>query len=117
MCYDLRFPVWARNSEGYDLLLYVANWPEKRSHAWSSLLTARAIENQSYVVGVNRVGEDGNGMAHNGKSVAIDPLGEELLKFKEEEEAAKSVMLLSEDLVQVRDRFRFLQDADDFEII
>jgi predicted amidohydrolase len=117
VCYDLRFPVWARNSEGYDLLLYVANWPEKRSHAWSSLLTARAIENQSYVVGVNRVGEDGNGMAHNGKSVAIDPLGEELLKFKEEEEAAKSVMLSSEDLVQVRDRFRFLQDADDFEII
>lgn len=117
VCYDLRFPVWARNTEDYDLLLYVANWPAKRSHAWSSLLTARAIENQSYVIGVNRVGEDGNGMAHNGKSVAIDALGEDLLIFKDGEEAAKPILLSSEDLKEVRERFRFLQDADEFKIL
>lgn len=117
VCYDLRFPVWARNTEGYDLLIYVANWPAKRSHAWSSLLTARAIENQSYVVGVNRVGEDGNGMDHNGKSVAVGPLGEQLQGFSENEEAAKSVTLSSDDLINMRERFRFLQDADDFKIL
>jgi omega-amidase len=117
ICYDLRFPVWARNTEGYDLLLFVANWPEKRSHAWSTLLMARAIENQSYVVGVNRVGKDGSGIDHNGKSVVIGPLGESLLNFKDHQEVVKSVLLSSESLIQTRDRFRFLQDADGFKII
>lgn len=117
VCYDLRFPVWARNTEGYDILIYVANWPEKRIHAWSSLLTARAIENQCYVVGVNRVGDDGNGMTHIGKSVAIDPFGENLLSFEDLEESAKEIVLSSESLLQVRERFRFLQDTDDFEIV
>ena len=117
VCYDLRFPVWARNTEGYDVLLYVANWPEKRSFAWSSLMVARAIENQAYVVGVNRVGDDGNGMAHNGKSSAIGPLGESLLNFEEQQEGAKAVQLSSENLIATRERFKFLQDADNFEIM
>lgn len=116
VCYDLRFPVWARNTEDYDLLIYVANWPEKRNHAWSSLLTARAIENQSYVVGVNRVGIDGNGTEHNGKSTVFDTLGKSLFAFNEGEEAAKSVVLSSESLLKTRERFRFLKDADNFKI-
>jgi omega-amidase len=76
VCYDLRFPVWCRNTEGYDLLLFVANWPERRILAWKSLLVARAIENQCYVAGVNRVGDDGNGIYHSGDSMVIDPKGE-----------------------------------------
>ena len=80
ICYDLRFPVWARQQSDetpeYDLLIYVANWPERRNHAWKTLLIARAIENQCYVIGVNRVGEDGNQIAHSGDSMIIDPLGD-----------------------------------------
>ena len=79
VCYDLRFPVWARQQgEEYDVLLYVANWPEKRNHAWKTLLTARAIENQCYTIGVNRVGIDGNNIAHSGDSLIVGPLGEVL---------------------------------------
>src|ERR1700710_1971381 len=83
VCYDLRFPVWARQSfdsgqdkSEYDVLIYVANWPERRSHAWKTLLCARAIENQCYVVGVNRVGSDGNNLNYSGNTLVIDPLGE-----------------------------------------
>src|SRR5664279_397857 len=99
ICYDLRFPIWARQSplsfgEGlgvrsspeYDLLVYVANWPEQRIHAWNTLLTARAIENQCNVVGVNRTGDDGNGIHYNGESMIIDPLGEVLYHKKDEED-------------------------------
>ena len=78
VCYDLRFPVYCRNRNDYDLLIFVANWPEARRHAWSSLLIARAIENQSYVIGVNRVGEDGNGINYSGDSVILDYLGQPL---------------------------------------
>ena len=78
VCYDLRFPVWSRNRGDYDLLLYVANWPARRAHAWSALLRARAIENLSYVVGVNRIGRDGNGTSYAGDSVALDFLGQPL---------------------------------------
>jgi omega-amidase len=82
VCYDLRFPVWARQQNNeqpeYDVLFYVANWPQRRAHAWKTLLTARAIENQSYVIGVNRVGEDGNQINYNGESMVVDPLGEVL---------------------------------------
>ena len=78
ICYDLRFPVWSRSRGDYDLLLYVANWPQRRALAWSTLLRARAIENQSYVVGVNRIGKDGNGTAYAGDSVAVDFLGQPL---------------------------------------
>ncbi len=115
VCYDLRFPVWARNTEKYDLLLYVANWPAKRSFAWSQLLIARAIENQSYVAGVNRVGTDGNGFDYSGDSVMLNPFGEEMAKITNAE-AIKTVTLSKENLNKIRDKFRFLEDGDRFEI-
>lgn len=117
ICYDLRFPVWARQqSEGepeYDILLYVANWPERRNHAWKTLLTARAIENQSYVIGVNRVGEDGKGIYHSGNSMVIDPLGE-VLYHKEHEEDIYTIQLEKDTLTEIRTKFPFWKDADDF---
>lgn len=118
VCYDLRFPVWARQSgvgagPEYDLLVYVANWPEQRIHAWKSLLTARAIENQSYVVGVNRVGKDGNGFVHTGESMIIDPLGEIIYRKKDDEDIF-TCTLQKERLAEIRNRFPFLNDADSF---
>lgn len=119
ICYDLRFPVWARqqanNPPEYDVLIYVANWPEKRIHAWKSLLIARAIENQCYVIGVNRIGNDGNGIAHSGDSMAINPLGE-ILWHEANKEAIGDVTLSSNFLNEVRSRFPFLADADKFSI-
>jgi omega-amidase len=97
VCYDLRFPVWSRQSNSffvpteedpepeYDLLIYAANWPERRSHAWKTLLQARAIENQCYVIGLNRVGSDGNDITYSGDSMIIDPLGEVLVTNHGEE--------------------------------
>jgi omega-amidase len=120
VCYDLRFPVWGRQQNSgapeYDVLLYVANWPERRSHAWKSLLTARAIENQCYVVGVNRVGEDGNGIYHSGDSMVLDSLGTTLY-HKQHEEDIYTIQLEKENLLQVRDKFPFWKDADHFKII
>jgi omega-amidase len=120
ICYDLRFPVWARqsgtNGPEYDVLLYVANWPERRVHAWKTLLTARAIENQCYVVGVNRVGDDGNGIHHSGESMVVDPWGA-ILYHKREEEDIYTVVLEKETLEQVREKFPFWKDADHFKII
>lgn len=124
VCYDLRFPVWARQTSPappggeaeYDLLLYVANWPERRSHAWKTLLQARAIENQCYVVGVNRVGEDGNGIYHSGDSMIVDPMGE-ILYTKKDEEAIFTMTLEKEKLDAVREKLPFLKDADNFKII
>lgn len=117
ICYDLRFPVWARQQSThepeYDLLLYVANWPERRNHAWKTLLTARAIENQSYVIGVNRVGEDGNGIYHSGNSMVIDPLGE-VLYHKEHDEDIYTIQLEKDTLTAIRTKFPFWKDADDF---
>jgi len=114
VCYDLRFPVWLRNqNEEYDVLMVVANWPEKRAHAWSSLLRARAIENMSYVIGVNRVGEDGNGIHYNGCSSAIDPLGATLWENKNEETAV-TIALDKNVLTETRAQFPFLNDADKF---
>lgn len=119
ICYDLRFPVWARQQSDdepeYDVLLYVANWPERRSHAWKTLLTARAIENQAYVVGVNRVGEDGNGIYHSGNSMVVDPLGE-VLYHKEHEEDIFTIILEKNTLTEIRNKFPFWKDADDFHI-
>jgi omega-amidase len=126
VCYDLRFPVWSRQSplspgEGpgvgfeYDLLIYVANWPQRRNHAWKTLLQARAIENQCYVAGVNRVGEDGNGIYHSGDSMIIDPLGE-ILYEKENEDAVFTYTLQKEKLHEVREKFPFWKDADLFNI-
>lgn len=126
VCYDLRFPVWARQTPAakladgavfeYDLLMYVANWPEQRSHAWKTLLQARAIENQCYVVGVNRVGEDGNGIRYSGDSMVVDPLGE-ILYSKNGEEAIATIVLQKEKLEAIRAKFPFWKDADDFSIL
>ena len=117
VCYDLRFPVWARqaNEAEYDVLLYVANWPERRSHAWKTLLTARAIENQSYVVAVNRVGNDGNNIYHSGNSMVIDAQGNELY-HKTDEEDVFTITLQKEALQEVRNKFPFLKDADKFSL-
>lgn len=117
ICYDLRFPVWSRNTEEYDLLLYVANWPAKRSEAWKSLLKARAIENMCYVAGLNRVGDDGNGIAHSGDSVIHDCLGKSVLQFPPEEEAVKSIFLNKQHLEDNRHRFGFLGDRDSFNLL
>ena len=116
ICYDLRFPVWSRNVDNeYDLLLYVANWPAARDYAWRSLLTARAIENQSYVVGVNRVGNDGNGVFHQGSSGVIDFRGN-WLTSPQESAFVHTVSLSKEDLSTFREGFPAYLDADDFEI-
>ena len=124
VCYDLRFPVWARQSVNpgnaeaseYDVLVYVANWPETRSTAWKTLLRARAIENQCYVVGVNRVGTDGNDKYFSGDSMVIDPLGEILYHRKDDEEICTTT-LNKEHLQTVREKFPFWKDADKFEIL
>ena len=123
ICYDLRFPVWTRQvihsdpdkepAPEYDVLIYVANWPEKRSHAWKSLLAARAIENQCYVVGVNRIGNDGNGISHSGNSMIIDPMGS-ILYQKEHEEDIHTVVLDKSLLDDVRINLPFWKDADHF---
>lgn len=119
ICYDLRFPVWARQQKNeiaeYDVLVYVANWPERRNLAWKTLLQARAIENQCYVIGVNRMGNDGNGIYHSGDSMVIDPLGE-ILYHKTHEEDIFTITLLKEKLDEVRQKFPFWKDADDFNI-
>lgn len=114
ICYDLRFPVWSRNvALEYDLLLYVANWPEVRSHIWSTLLQARAIENLSYVIGVNRVGEDGNGIPHSGDSAVVDFKGEVLVR-KSNKESIIIHTLQKESLSAFRERFPAYLDADEF---
>src|SRR5580704_9236582 len=123
ICYDLRFPVWSRQAPGpagveegrpeYDLLIYVANWPERRSLAWKTLLQARAIENQAYVVGVNRVGNDGNLIYHSGDSMIIDPIGE-IIYQKANEEDVFTYGLQKEKIEETRNRFPFWRDADCF---
>ncbi len=121
VCYDLRFPVWARQQTKngvpeYDVLIYVANWPERRSHAWKTLLCARAIENQCYVIGVNRVGKDGNGIYHSGNSMMINPLGEVLYHMSDDEDIF-TLTLLKEDLEKIREKFPFNRDADSFTLL
>jgi len=116
VCYDLRFPVWARQQgEEYDVLLYVANWPEKRNHAWKTLLTARAIENQCYTIGVNRVGIDGNNISHSGDSLIIGPLGEVLYHCAYKEDIF-TIALQKQELTTARNQFPFWKDADFFQI-
>ncbi len=117
ICYDLRFPVWSRQAAGtpYDLLIYVANWPRVRAYAWSTLLRARAIENLCYVVGVNRVGTDGNGTEHSGGSLAVDFLGEAITDMGEAE-SEQIVYLEKAPLEKFRQRFPAHLDADDFSI-
>ncbi len=129
ICYDLRFPVWARQSvpldpvkqqavaaivePEYDLIIYVANWPEPRIHAWKTLLQARAIENQSYVVGVNRIGLDGNNINHTGESLIADPLGQVLHSSGQQDEVY-TTSLSAERIDELRKKLPFLKDADSF---
>ena len=115
VCYDLRFPVWCRNQDDYDLLLFVANWPHTRSIAWTTLLKARAIENQCYVIGVNRSGRDPRGLKYNGGSAVYDPLGETCLDLGEEENSG-SVLLDLDKVRSTRRLLPFQRDADDFTI-
>ena len=115
VCYDLRFPVWSRRTPkaDYDILIYVANWPQKRITAWIQLLIARAIENQSYVIGVNRWGRDGNNAEHPGYSVALDFTGKKL-NSNDSGEFIETVTLSRSALQQFRNRFPFHLDADEF---
>ncbi len=114
ICYDLRFPVWSRNKGlEYDIAVYLANWPERRAPHWRALLRARAIENQCYCVGVNRIGTDGNGVSHCGDSAVIDFLGNTLFE-KGNEECAATVTLSFEKLAEYRQAFPAWKDADEF---
>lgn len=114
VCYDLRFPAWCRTRDDYDLMLLVANWPSKRVHHWNLLLEARAIENQSWVIGVNRVGADGNGMQYPGCSVVHDPLGERVAHLGDKEETRRVDLDLAA-VARIRSQFPFQADADRFE--
>ena len=116
ICYDLRFPVWSRNDPGqaYDLLLYVANWPIRRAHHWRSLLAARAVENQSFVAGVNIVGSDGNGLEYSGDSSLYDFSGQQIFQVSGKE-GMVTVEISMEELQQYRRQLPFLADADSFE--
>ena len=113
ICYDLRFPVWSRNTMNYDLLLYVANWPDTRSSAWRQLLRARAIENLCFVAGVNRIGIDGVGLNYIGDTSFIDYMGEEV-KILKDEAAALNVSIDKEEMTKFRTKFSFLNDRDKF---
>ncbi|MEM7102050.1 MAG: amidohydrolase [Bacteroidota bacterium] len=117
ICYDLRFPVWARNVEDYDLLIYTANWPEPRNYAWKSLLLARAIENQCYTVGVNRVGKDGKGLNYSGDTCVIGPMGDKPIYIDSNEEAVRTTSISKVVLHEVRSKLPFLADRDEVVII
>ena len=117
VCYDLRFPVWSRNKDlAYDIVLYVANWPERRSHAWKSLLRARAIENLAYCVGVNRVGKDGNDISYSGDSAILDFLGHEITNIPAHKERIESTVLNYQKLADYREKFPAWKDADNFQL-
>jgi predicted amidohydrolase len=128
ICYDLRFPIWSRQSPvssdderaesdfEYDLLLYVANWPERRNHAWKTLLQARAIENQSFAIGVNRVGKDGNDHYYSGDSMVVNAMGE-VLYTKAHEEDIFTITLQKDEVDEIRTKLPFWKDADPFKIL
>lgn len=117
ICYDLRFPVWSRNNDNYDLLIYVANWPETRIHAWDVLLQARAIENMAWCIGVNRTGEDGNAYKYNGHTGVYDCLGKSMFNDAREIEFTEVVTLDKDSLLETREKLRFLQDRDRFSLV
>lgn len=114
VCYDLRFPVWSRNTQNYDLLIYVANWPKQRIKAWNTLLQARSIENMSYTIGVNRVGIDQNGNEYSGNSKVISYLGEELSHTYLNQESIHTITLNKSEQETTREKFGFLNDQDAF---
>ena len=115
ICYDLRFPVWSRNTDLYDLLIYVANWPDPRRQAWKTLLSARAIENQSYTVGVNRIGKDGTGLSYAGDTSVIDYNGNVLYRSSDTE-GIFTIELFYDKQMDFRKKLQFLPDRDVFEI-
>lgn len=117
ICYDLRFPVWARNVNDYDLLLYVANWPKPRISAWDALLKARAIENMSYCIGVNRIGLDANQNEYPGHTACYDVLGENLTGFIPNEDSTEVVVLDKSHVQKYRNKLNFLNDRDDFNLL
>jgi omega-amidase len=123
ICYDLRFPVWCKNRYSkekgfdYDCMLVVANWPEARSHPWRILLMARAIENQAFVIGVNRVGKDGNDIDHSGDSALIHPIGENFSNIMPGEEKTETIPMPDCQLSDFRKKFRVAEDWDDFQIL
>ena len=117
VCYDLRFPVWARNVEDYDVLLYVANWPKIRTNAWDALLEARAIENMAYCIGVNRVGLDGNNYEYSGHSAVYNVLGSRMDSIPDNKETTEIVVLEKEHIKKYREKLSFLNDKDDFNLL
>jgi len=116
ICYDLRFPVWARNRGDYDILLCTASWPERRSDVWKIMLHARALENHVYAVGVNRVGKDGNGITYSGDSMVVNPKRQVILDTSPGKDAVETVELSYNDLQSVRNSFPAHLDADDFDL-
>lgn len=117
ICYDLRFPVWMRNRNDnpYDVMIVVANWPERRALHWRSLIPARAIENQAYVIAVNRVGHDGNEVYHSGDSTCISPNGD-VVYYKRDEEDLYTFSIIADEVAKTRKALPFLKDADEFTI-
>lgn len=117
ICYDLRFPVWARNVEEYDLLFYIANWPKRRISSWDTLLKARSIENLCYTIGLNRIGNDPNDNNYNGHSAIYDPVGQKLDSKDWESVFTETFVLSKSEITKNRKQFPFLNDQDKFEII
>tara|TARA_B100000809_G_C15038476_1_gene494642 strand:- start:139 stop:906 length:768 start_codon:yes stop_codon:yes gene_type:complete len=116
ICYDIRFPVWSRNTTEYDIIINIANWPSERKEAWQTLLKARSIENQCYTVGVNRVGEDENKLIYNGESCIHSFDGSTILKLNNQQ-TIKTIILYKKDLINYRANFPFLQDQDNFSLM
>ena len=116
ICYDLRFPVFSRNTQDYDAVIYVANWPVPRVNAWDALLKARAIENMSYAIGVNRVGKDGTGMDYNGHSQVYDVLGKELISHPWKTSGIENITLDKAHIEHYRNKLKFLHDRDSFSL-
>ena len=115
ICYDLRFPVFSRNLEDYDVLFYMANWPSPRHHVWKNLLVARAIENQSYCFGINRVGTDGEGLNYLGDSACVSPKGK--AEFMGNKENIQTFEISYNELHDFRKKFPLLNDRDNFKIL
>jgi omega-amidase len=117
ICYDLRFPVWARNRNEYEILVYSANWPQSRTEVWNTLLKARAIENQAYVVGANRVGADGNLISYSGNSQLVNPRGCILSEIGDHHKGIVSAGFSYSELMKFRTDFPVLNDADEYRIV